>query len=169
MSAVVVTAFVSPLATLSTSVSLLSTLPLGFTPAVPLLTPPASVADAVHWDRIARNPAARATPPKAKRKDMKIWMPGQLRQFLESVRGDRLYVAFHLLATTGMRRGEVLGLRWTDLDLDSPRATVRIRQTLQRVGGALALGEPKSPKSRRTIALPNEAPSLRSLCLMCSY
>jgi integrase len=109
------------------------------------------LADAVQWDRIARNPADRATPPKPKRVEMKTWSPTQLRAFLDSLRTDRLYAAFHLLATTGMRRGELLGLRWVDVDLEAGWLTVR--QTLISIGYEVQLSEPKTERSRRRIGL----------------
>jgi integrase len=109
------------------------------------------LADAVQWDRIARNPADRSTPPKPRRTEMKTWSPSQLRAFLDSVRGDRLYAAFHLLATTGMRRGELLGLRWPDVDLDA--GWLAVRQTLIAVGYEVQLSAPKSERSRRRLGL----------------
>ncbi|HTE69197.1 MAG TPA: tyrosine-type recombinase/integrase [Actinomycetes bacterium] len=56
---------------------------------------------------------------------MHVWSPEQLRAFLDHVRTDRLYAAWLLLATTGMRRGEVAGLRWADVDLDAGRVSPR--------------------------------------------
>lgn len=67
---------------------------------------------------------------------------------------DRLYAAWRLLATTGMRRGELLGLRWRDLDLDRGRAS--ISQSLVSVAYALRFGPPKSDRSRRAITLDGE-------------
>jgi integrase len=56
---------------------------------------------------------------------LQVWTPGQLRAFLIHVRQDRHYTAWLLAATTGMRRGELLGLRWIDVDLDAGRVAVR--------------------------------------------
>jgi integrase len=66
-----------------------------------------------------------ADPPKAKAAELQVWTPGQLRAFLIHVRQDRHYTAWLLAATTGMRRGELLGLRWIDVDLDAGRVAVR--------------------------------------------
>lgn len=75
-----------------------------------------------------------------------------MRTFLEHVRDDRLYAAYVLAATTGMRRGEVLGLRWQDVDLDHGR--VSVSQTLVVVSGYdVQYSEPKTAKGRRSIAL----------------
>ena len=86
--------------------------------------------DAVKWQRLVVNPATRATPPSAsaaKPPEMQVWTGPQLRRFLSLCEGDRYYWPWLVLATTGARRGEVLGLRWVDVDLD--RAVASIRQT----------------------------------------
>jgi integrase len=91
-------------------------------------------ADAVRWGRLARNPADLADPPKAagaRAPEMRTWSFEQLGRFLEVVEGDRYYAPWFFLATTGARRGECLGLRWRDVDLDAGR--VSIRQTVTAV------------------------------------
>jgi integrase len=119
------------------------------------------LADAVKWDRIARNPAQRAEPPKPKRAAMKVWSAEQLRTYLHHVRDDRLRAAWLLLVTTGMRRGEVLGLRWLDVDMDAGQLSVR--QTLIAVGYRVEISEPKTERSRRRIGLdPATVAGLRS-------
>lgn len=110
--------------------------------------------DAVRWGRLARNPADAADPPKASasnRPVMTTWTAEQLRGFLGHVREHRLYAVFLLLATTGMRRGEALGLRWTDLDLNAGRAS--ITQTLIVVNHHVSIGSPKTAAGRRTVTL----------------
>jgi integrase len=107
--------------------------------------------DAVRWGYVVRNVADAADPPKAKTPEMRVWNPAQLRAFLEHVRGDRLYAAWLLAATTGMRRGEILGLRWSDLDLDSGRVAVRRPRIL--VDYQVQVSEPKTAKGRRSLAL----------------
>jgi integrase len=72
-----------------------------------------SLRDAVKWGKLTRNVADAADPPKGKAgKEMTTWTAGQLARFLGTLAGDRLETAILLGATTGMRRGEVLGLRW---------------------------------------------------------
>ena len=107
--------------------------------------------DAVRWGLLARNPADLADPPKHRTPEMQVWTAEQLRTFLRSVDDDRLYGFWLLIATTGLRRGEALGLRWGDVDLDAGRAA--IRQTLSSVGGRLAFSTPKTAKSRRSVTL----------------
>lgn len=109
--------------------------------------------DALRWTRIARNPAQAAEPPlvRSSQAGMKVWTAPELRRFLIHVADDRLAAAWLLSATTGMRRGEVLGLRWADVDLDGGR--VSITQTLISVGYQLQLSEPTTAKSWRVVAL----------------
>ena len=110
--------------------------------------------DAVRWGRLARNPADAADPPRASasaRPAMTTWTAGELRAFLGHVEGHRLYAAFVLLATTGMRRGECLGLRWPDVDLVAARLS--IVQTVIAVHHEIRIGSPKTAKGRRTVAL----------------
>jgi integrase len=107
--------------------------------------------DAGRWGYLARNPAAAADPPTPKRLEPQVWEPAQLRTFLSHVRNDRLYAAWLLVATTGLRRGEILGLRWVDVDLKAGRLAVR--QTLVVVDYHVQVSEPKTPRSRRALAL----------------
>jgi integrase len=111
--------------------------------------------DAVRWGRLARNPADAADPPRGRQKSDGVhsWDAATLRKFLavsyES--GDRLHPLWVLLSTTGMRRGEALGLRWSDVDLDAAR--LRVVQTIIQVRSEVAIGEPKTARGRRPIAL----------------
>ena len=93
----------------------------------------AALDDAVHNRRIPFNPAAQAKPPSAsaaKPPEMRAWTGLELRRFLQLVEAqdDRYYWPWLVLATTGARRGEVLGLRWSDVDLEA--GTASIRQTV---------------------------------------
>jgi integrase len=110
--------------------------------------------DAVRWGRLARNPADGADPPRTSAgnaAETECWTAANLGSFLEAVSGDRLYGAFYLLATTGMRRGEALGLRWADVDLEKGRAA--IRQTVIAVDHQVQIGSPKTVKGRRVVSL----------------
>ncbi len=107
--------------------------------------------DAVRWGYVVRNVADAANPPKVKPAELQVWTPAQLRAFLSHVEGDRQYAAWLLAATTGMRRGELLGLRWVDVDLEAAR--VAIRQPRVVADHAVHISEPKTARSRRSIAL----------------
>lgn len=111
--------------------------------------------DAVRWGRLSRNPADAADPPRGGQKSdgVQSWDAATLRQFLaaSSASGDRLHALWVLLATTGMRRGEALGLRWSDVDLDAGR--LRVVQTIIQVRSKVTIGEPKTARGRRPIAL----------------
>ncbi len=111
-------------------------------------------ADAHRKGVVARNVATVADPPSLgarRRDDIKAWDADQLRAFLAAMAPNPLYPAFHLAAHTGMRRGEVLGLRWSDLDLDEGRLSVR--QALVSVAYEVQISDVKTGSGRRTIDL----------------
>jgi hypothetical protein len=88
--------------------------------------------------------------------EMRVWSPEQLRAFLQLVRGDPLHAAWLLFATTGMRRGEVAGLRWPDVDLDAGRVSPlrpRVVVNYEVVNYEVVVSEPKTAKGRRSLAL----------------
>jgi integrase len=110
--------------------------------------------DAVRKGTLVRNPATLADPPKRnatkKREDeMHVWNQSQLQTFLDSLDGQRLAPAFVLAAHTGMRRGEVAGLRWADVDVDAK--LIHIRQNAVVVNYELRLTDAKTANGRRTI------------------
>ena len=119
-----------------------------------------ALADAVGDGLLEHNPAANAKPPKAKvaeeqaRKKRRFWSADEVRVFLQELEGHRLQAALHLAATTGMRRGEVLGLRWSDLDFDDSR--LMVEQTLVAPRYVLVFSEPKTKQGRRSIDLDPE-------------
>lgn len=120
-----------------------------------------ALADGVRWGRLPRNPAADADPPRAATVEMSVWSASQLSRFIESVRADRLFAAWLLAATTGMRRGELLGLRWSDIHIDAGTASIRQIRTVARYE-VLTL-TPKTDKGARTIALdPETVATLRA-------
>ena len=110
--------------------------------------------DAVRWNQIPRSPAEAADPPRAAcgaDHEMKVWSLKELKTFLAQERESRLYPLWLTLATTGMRRGEVLGLRWQDLDLEAQ--SVSIRQTRVMAGYQPLLSTPKTRRGKRLVAL----------------
>ena len=110
-----------------------------------------ALSDAVREGLITRNVADAAVVPRPKRIEMKTWTAADLRRFLEAVQDDPLYPAMHLAAFTGMRRGEVCGLRWSDVDLE--RARLALSHTVIVVAGSLVEGEPKTERGRRVVDL----------------
>lgn len=110
-----------------------------------------SLRDAVRWQLTARNAAASADPPRAPHPQTIVWNIDQLRAFLDFVTDDEMVALWLFYALTGVRRGEALGLRWTDIDLDA--GTAAIRQTIIPVDHKLVFGEPKTDKGRRALAL----------------
>ncbi len=106
--------------------------------------------EAVAWDRLARNVAQAAQPPgaaQAKSPEMKTWDAPTLARFLQLVSDDRHQPAWLFLATTGCRRGEALGLRWTDVDLDTGK--VVLYQTVAAINHELRVApRTKSGKPR---------------------
>lgn len=107
--------------------------------------------DAVRRGLIARNPADHTDVPRVEQQPMNTWSREELRAFLGSVKDDPMYAAWLLAATTGMRRGEVLGLRWTDVDIDRGRASVS--QQITTVRNKPVAAPPKTAKARRAVAL----------------
>ena len=108
-----------------------------------------ALADAVDLGLMNVNIADRAKPPRPKAresKEIKSWTADELRCFLDLVQGHRLEAAWHVASFTGMRRAEVLGLRWRDLDLDAARLSVR--QTLVSVGYEIVKSTPKTHQAR---------------------
>ena len=116
----------------------------------------AALSDAVRWGRLAGNPAIAARPPRPRAsgsRQIEAWSAPTLKSFLtaSSAYGDRYYPLWVVLASTGARRGEALGLRWSDLDLDAAR--VRIVQTVIAIAHRVEFGDPKTEAGLRSIAL----------------
>ena len=110
--------------------------------------------DAVRKGWRTSNPADAARPPRnvlARIGGPQVWTADQLGAFLATTHDDRLGPLWHTLAMTGMRRGEALGLRWTDIDLEAGR--VSIQRSLVPAAGEVIISEPKTAKGRRSIAL----------------
>lgn len=162
-----------------------------------------ALADAVREGLVGRNVAALAEPPPLPHRERPILTAAQVRTLIDGTRDDRLHALWVLLATTGLREAEALGLTWEDVDLDvegrlrneeqttahRPRAmvdvrsvagnsdaapgsrpewlaghggypkpaSVHVRHTLHRIDGQWQLRAPKTPKSRRTVTLPEVA------------
>jgi integrase len=106
-----------------------------------------ALSQAVRWNLMPRNPADNLKAPTASTKEMNPLSAHEARTLLDTASGDHLEALYVLAVHTGMRRGELLGLKWADVDLDN--SIVRVRSTLTRKGTGYVLGEPKTKKSRR--------------------
>ena len=106
---------------------------------------------ALRWGLVSRNVSEAADPPRAQRKEIRPLTPEQVRTLLKTAREDRLEALYVLAITTGLRQGELFGLRWEDVDLAAGRHSVR--QTLTTPKGGRRLGPPKRSKSCRSVKL----------------
>jgi integrase len=104
------------------------------------------------WSLITTNPAAFAQPPRPHRRDPVVPNQAVVARLLREVEGTPLVLPVRLAVSTGMRRGEILGLRWADLDPGF--AVAHVRRSLQVVRGELIFCEPKTARSRRSVPLP---------------
>jgi integrase len=101
---------------------------------------------------IPQNAAEAVKPPQVRREEMRPLTPEQVKALLEAARGDRLEALYILAVTTGLRQGELLGLKWEDVDLEEGK--LQVRRTLATAkGGPPALTAPKTIKSRRSVSL----------------
>ncbi len=107
---------------------------------------------AVRWRLLAINPAEAVTPPKPEEVEIEILDNGEIARLLREARPTRSFSAILLAATTGMRRGEVLAVRWRDVDLDG--ALLTVNQAVEETKAGLRVKSPKTKRSRRNITLP---------------
>ena len=110
-----------------------------------------ALARAVAWQMVPRNATDAVEPPRPAPREMRPLSPVEARKLLDTAQGDRLEALYVLAVHTGMRQGELLALKWQDVDMEN--ATLSVRRTLTRSGGRYSLGEPKTKKSRRSIRL----------------
>ncbi|GHO83243.1 site-specific integrase [Dictyobacter formicarum] len=107
--------------------------------------------DALRWGLVARNVCDAVDPPYVPRKEMQVLNAGQAKHFLHTTQGDPLEALYVLALTTGMRQGELLGLKWEDLSFETKR--LQVRRTVSRIGKmGFVVSEPKTVKGRRNIS-----------------
>ena len=109
------------------------------------------VKQAVRWRLVPRNVAEAAVPPKVQKKEIRVLSPAQARVFLRSVEGHRLEAMFALALKTGMRQGEMTGLRWEDIDLED--GSLHVLRTLSKTNEGIVFNQPKTAKGRRAVSL----------------
>ena len=115
----------------------------------------AALKQAVRWQLLARNPADAAEPPRPARQQMRALDETQTVELLNTAKRSRLYRPIFMAVTTGMRRGELLALRWNAIDLDA--GVLSVREALEQTKDGLAFKQPKTGRSRRTVDLPQIA------------
>ena len=111
-----------------------------------------ALSHAVRLGVLLKNPAAQVKPPRPERREIKILGKDEIGTLLQAAKGTLLYLPVLVAVTTGLRRGELLGLRWSDLDLKA--GTLAVNQSIERIKGKIAFKAPKTKTSRRSITLP---------------
>jgi integrase len=107
---------------------------------------------AVRWGILDRSPVSGAQPPRARRPEPSVIDADLAAKILEAARGHSLELPIAIALATGMRRGEILGLRWADLDAE--HTVAHVRRSLQSLGPVPVYEDPKTKRSRRAVALP---------------
>jgi integrase len=111
-----------------------------------------ALATAVRWQLISTNVADLVDPPRKTHKEMRALAPDEIQRLLDTCKDTQWQIIFHTLIWTGLRRSELLGLRWKDLDITL--STLRVTQVLHQMGnGTFVFSEPKTGKSRRAVSL----------------
>ncbi|MHB0912080.1 MAG: tyrosine-type recombinase/integrase [Armatimonadota bacterium] len=108
---------------------------------------------AVKWQLIARNPCDSVEPPRPRHTEMRVFTEKQVLALLEFCRGHKYYLPILLAVTTGLRRGEILALKWSDLDLDN--RTLAVMRSLQETHEGVNIKDTKTAKARRLVVLPD--------------
>ena len=109
-----------------------------------------ALADAVRWGLLAKNPADAVDPPKVERPTLTTYDMGQTAELLDAARPTRLYVPILLGVLCGLRRGEIVALRWSNVDL--ARSQVSVTEAAEQTKAGVRYKPPKSGRSR-TVAL----------------
>ncbi len=107
--------------------------------------------DAVRWGLLPRNPVDLIDAPRVAQAETTAWTADEARRFLEGVASDRLAAMWVLFVTSGMRRGEMAGLKWTDLDFE--RGVLVVQRAVISAGKGTEVAEPKTRRSRRAVPL----------------
>jgi integrase len=116
----------------------------------------AALRSAVRWQLLVRNPADAVEPPRPGRREIRALTPEQARAVMTAADATPYGPLVRLALLTGMRRGELIGVRWSDLDLEG--AAIHVQQTAQRLAGqGIVFRQPKTRLSRRSIALSPDA------------
>lgn len=117
-----------------------------------------ALGDAEREELVHRNAAKSVRPPSVQQVERRALTVDEAKRLLEVLAGHQLEALFVCALTVGLRRGELLGLRWSDIDFDAGVLTVR--QTVQRADGRLQFVAPKTHRSRRTVPVPAQTLAL---------
>jgi integrase len=108
--------------------------------------------NAVKWGLCANNPVSAAEPPRVQQTEIEILAPDEIKEVLQGLRGRPIYPLTIVALATGMRRGEIVALRWSDIDLDAGR--IRVERSLEQTNAGLAFKSPKTKAGRRSVSIP---------------
>ncbi|MER8412617.1 tyrosine-type recombinase/integrase [Mesorhizobium sp. M1342] len=111
-----------------------------------------ALSQAVTWDRLAKNPATATTPPKVERKKMLAYDAAQTAELLEAIRPTRMFISTLLAVMCGLRRGEILALRWGRVELGDNRRQLSVVESAEQTKEGVRHKEPKSGRAR-TVSL----------------
>jgi integrase len=114
-----------------------------------------ALGQAVRWGSVAVNVADAVDAPRPQRREFRTLTAEEAGRLLNAARENRFHALYVVALTCGLREGELLGLRWADIDLD--KAVLGVRQQAIRVKGQWLFSEPKTAKGRRTVTLPSLA------------
>ena len=107
---------------------------------------------------IKKNPTDGCNPPKLERKEMKVIQPEQIGAYLQAAANRNVLPMFYLELTSGLRRGELLALLWTDLDLE--KKSISVCKSVRGSQGELKVSAPKTRHSIRTVVIPRQTVDL---------
>lgn len=107
---------------------------------------------AVKWQLLGRNPSDSVQPPRPEDPELRVLSTGETVRLLEAARGTATHLPLLLALATGLRRGELVALKWEDLNLEA--GTLQVRRSLEATKGRIAFKPPKTQKSRRQVTLP---------------
>ena len=119
-----------------------------------------ALADAVRWNLIVSNPASATRTPKGEAKELTVWSADEARRFLDAIAEERLVGLWTLALHTGLRRGELAGLRWRDVDLDAGTLTVAQQRTTANY--TVVITTPKAKSQRQLLLAPATVAALKS-------
>lgn len=111
-----------------------------------------ALSQAVTWDRLTKNPATATTPPKVERKKMLAYDMDQTATLIDAMRPTRMFMPMYLAVTCGLRRGEILALRWRHVELGDNLRRISVEESAEQTKEGVRYKEPKSGRAR-TVAL----------------